>query len=69
MEVKQEAKGHPTRAAILQLLSGEEMTPAELRRELPGEPSLSVTGYHLAILLRANLVACFGGVYRRLSDR
>lgn len=62
---QEKVREHPARRAILDLLDSEGMSSAELRSRLPGDPSLSVVAYHLAVLTEAELVACVGGLYRR----
>jgi hypothetical protein len=48
---REQARRHPTRRALLELLGEGELTTRELRdRLLPDEPSLSEVVYHLAEL-------------------
>lgn len=58
--------GHPARPGSVGMLTNKELTPAEVRRSLPGEPSPATVAYHLAILERALLVERVGWVYRKL---
>jgi hypothetical protein len=63
---------HPTRAAILAMLSVEEgrkLSAAEIRRELDGRPTLSVVAYHLLVLLQAGLVRVTLGNAETLYSR
>jgi DNA-binding transcriptional ArsR family regulator len=59
------ATAHPIRAAILELLDGDEMTMPELWRDLPEEATIATVGYHLAVLQDADLVDRVGGLFRR----
>jgi hypothetical protein len=53
---REQARRHPTRRAILELLGKGDLTTHELRDRLPGEPSLSQVVYHLAELRAVGLV-------------
>ena len=55
---------HDIREEIVMMLEGRELTPADIRRELPAAPSQATVGYHLAVLERARLVERIGGVCR-----
>jgi DNA-binding transcriptional ArsR family regulator len=56
---------HPMRAAILELLDGDEMTMPELWRDLPERVTIATVGYHLAVLQDAGLVDRVDGSFRR----
>jgi DNA-binding transcriptional ArsR family regulator len=56
---KERAGLHPTRVAILEVLSGpgkRELPATALCHELPGSPALSQVAYHLEVLLEVGLV-------------
>lgn len=53
---REQARRHPTRRAMLELLGKGDLTTRELRDRLPGEPSLSQVVYHLAELRAVGLV-------------
>jgi hypothetical protein len=59
------ATAHPIRAAILELLDGDDMTMPELWRDLPEDATVATVGYHLAVLQEADLVDRVGGLFRR----
>lgn len=59
-----QALAHPVREEIADMLTDRELTPAEIRGNLPAEPTLSTVAYHLAILERAAVVERLGGVCR-----
>jgi DNA-binding transcriptional ArsR family regulator len=59
------ATAHPIRAAILELLDGDEMTMPQLWRDLPEDTTIATVGYHLAVLQDADLVDRVGGSFGR----
>ncbi|HEY5333389.1 MAG TPA: helix-turn-helix domain-containing protein [Solirubrobacterales bacterium] len=59
------ATAHPIRAAILELLDGDDMTVPEIWRDLPEDATVAAVGYHLAVLQEADLVDRVGGLFRR----
>jgi DNA-binding transcriptional ArsR family regulator len=67
MKRRSNPTGHPIRVTILELLDEDEMTMFELRRELPGEPTIGTIGYHLAVLQEADLVDREDGIFRRAA--
>jgi DNA-binding transcriptional ArsR family regulator len=63
--MRERARWHPLRVAILDLLAGgEESTAADLCERLAPAESLSVVAYHLRVLQEAELVDRIGGLYR-----
>jgi len=66
-EAERERRGrsHSQRLAILAVLSRErrELTPAQIRAELPDTPPLGNVNYHLRVLEQAGLVSENGGCY------
>ena len=58
---------HELRAEIIELLEAFEASTAEIRRELPADPTVETVAYHLAVLEQAGLVERVGGLWRRRS--
>ena len=61
---RERAREHPLRVTLLDLLRDDELAAAELRSRLPGEPPLSMVGYHLRVLQEAEMIGVVGGLYR-----
>lgn len=63
---EQRARGHLVRVAILALLAKDsrELTAAQIRTEVPDDPTLRNVYYHLRILEASRLVAEDEGRYR-----
>ena len=62
-----QARAHPMREEILDMLTDMELTAAEVEALLPADADQATVAYHLAILERAELVKRIGGVYRRAT--
>jgi Fe2+ or Zn2+ uptake regulation protein len=63
---EERVRSHSARAAVLDLLAEDkrELSPAEIRAELPGNPDLRSVYYHLRVLEEADLVAGDGDRYK-----
>jgi hypothetical protein len=67
MEAREErVRSHSARVAILDLLAKDdaELTIAQIRDRLSGEPNLRSTHYHLGVLTASKLIVRNGSRYR-----